>query len=44
MIRVNLDVDLISDELYFMILDELVKQFGEGYYDGRKITADKNNE
>jgi len=40
-IRVRLDIDLISEELYQVLLAEFTRTFGEGYYDNWVITADK---
>lgn len=40
---VELDIDNIPDDLYELILAELKRQHGEGYYDQWSIKAKKLN-
>jgi len=42
--KVKLNIDLIPDELYYLLLKELRRQFGKNYYGNWEITATKGRE
>lgn len=42
--RVSLDINEISDDLYYDLLEEFRRIGGEGYYDNWTIEADKTED
>lgn len=41
MAKVRLDIDLIPEDLYRLLLEEFLNQFGVGVYDEWEVTAEK---